>query len=125
MERIARIEKATCMIEDFYDHMNQNRWCVKCKGVFKIKQNGSYQANLVAFGYGQLPRVDMNLIVLLVMIHFEFLAKVVDIKTAFLNGDLEVEMYMECPPCIRNVTKDDCLWPVQGLGNIMRRLYRF
>ena len=35
-----------------------NRRCVKCKWVFKIKQNGVYRARLVACGYTQIPGID-------------------------------------------------------------------
>ena len=31
--------------------MPPSQWCVKCKQVVKIKQNGMYQARLVACGY--------------------------------------------------------------------------
>ena len=43
------------------------------------------------------------------MIHFGFLAKVVDVKTVFLYGYLEEEIYIECPPGMRNITKYDCI----------------
>ena len=64
----------------------------------EIKQNGLYRARLVACGYSQISRVNflenyspvMNdikyCILLLIMIHFGFLAEVVDIETAFLYG---------------------------------------
>ena len=32
-----------------------NRRCVKCKWVFKIKRNGVFRARLVACGYSQIP----------------------------------------------------------------------
>ena len=41
-------------------------------------------------------------ILLLVMIKFDFLAKIVNIETAFPYGELEEEMYMEC-----NMSKND------------------
>ena len=37
------------------------------------------------------------------------IAKIVDIETAFLYGDLEEEIFMECPQGMKNVTKDDVL----------------
>ena len=36
-------------------------------------------------------------------------AKIVDIETAFLYGDLEEEIYMECPQGMSEVKKDDCI----------------
>ena len=38
----------------------KDRRCVKCKWVFKIKQNGVYCARLVACGYTQIPRIDFT-----------------------------------------------------------------
>ena len=31
------------------------------------------------------------------VLHFGYLAKIVDVETAFLYRDLEEEIYMECP----------------------------
>ena len=39
---------------------------------------------------------------------FGYLAKIVDVETAFLYGDLKGEIYMECPQGIADVKKDDC-----------------
>ena len=40
------------------------------------------------------------------MIHFGFMAKVLDIKTAFLYGELEEEIYMKCPPDMKVMGRD-------------------
>ena len=48
-------------------------------------------------------------VLLLIMIHFRLLAKVVDIITAFMHGDLEEEIYMKCPPGMKDIEKDDCI----------------
>ena len=80
-----------------------------------------YQARLVTCGCSQIPRVDLlenySLVVNdvmcqtlpLTMIHFGYLAKVIDVKTALLYGDLEEKIYTECSHGMRNVTKDDCI----------------
>ena len=41
------------------------------------------------------------------VIHFRFSFKIVNIKTAFLHGDIEKEIHMECPLGIKDVGKDD------------------
>ena len=46
---------------------------------------------------------------LLIFIHFEFSTKIADIKTAFLTGDFEEEIYMECPKSMKDIGKDDCI----------------
>ena len=43
------------------------------------------------------------------VLHFGYLAKIVDIETTFLYGDLKEEIYMECPQGMSNVKKDDCI----------------
>ena len=48
-------------------------------------------------------------VLLLMVLHFGYLAKIVDLETAFLYGDLEEEIYMECPQGMSNVKKDDCV----------------
>jgi hypothetical protein len=87
---------------------------ISCKWVFTIKHGVDgeierYKARLVARGFTQTFGVDYNEI-------FAFIAKFVlmrcilvvaaiedmeihqmDVKTAFLNGDLEEEIYMEQP----------------------------
>ena len=43
------------------------------------------------------------------MIHVGFSDKIVDVETAFLYGDLEEEIYIECPQIISNMENDDCV----------------
>ena len=43
------------------------------------------------------------------VLHFGFLAKIVDVDTAFLYGDLKEEIYMESPQGMNNVKKDGCI----------------
>jgi hypothetical protein len=87
---------------------------ISCKWVFKIKQgaNGEverYKDKLVARGFTQTYGVDYNetfaLVVKFTSIHY-ILALValedmeihqMDVKTTFLNGEVEEEIYMEQP----------------------------
>ena len=45
---------------------------------------------------------------LLILIHFSFLAIIMDVETAFLNEELEEEIYIEHPLIIIDAGKDDC-----------------
>ena len=76
--------------------MPSNCKCIKSKCVFKIKHNGVYQVHLVLFWYRQVPGVDFTenyslvinditfCIILLMVLHFSYSAKKVDIETLFL-----------------------------------------
>ena len=99
----------------------RDRRLVKCKWVFKIKRNGTFRARLVACGYSQIPGVDFSQsyspvinditfrMLLLAMIYFGLSGKIADVETAFLYGDLEEEIYMECPPGMTGITSDQVL----------------
>ena len=92
--------------------------CIKNKWVFKIKHNSVYQVNLVACGYSQVLSVNFSenyslvvnnitfCILLLMILHFGYLAKIVNVETAFLCRDLEGEIYWECHKGMSTIKKD-------------------
>ena len=98
-----------------------NRRCVKCKWVFNIKRNGVFRARLVACGYSQIPGVDFSenyspvvhditfRLLLLAMILFGLSAKIVDVETAFLYGELEEQIFMDIPLGMENAKSDQAL----------------
>ena len=84
------------------------------KLVFKKKTNAEgkvekYKARLVAKGYSQVPGIDFGDIfspvakvtsirlLLSVAATFDFEVEQMDVKIAFLHGDLEEEIYMKQP----------------------------
>ncbi|KAJ9684091.1 hypothetical protein PVL29_016537 [Vitis rotundifolia] len=87
---------------------------IGCKWIFKrkLKQDGSiekYKARLVAKGFKQRKDVDyfdtfapmtriasIRVLIALASIH-NLVVHQMDVKTAFLNGDLEEEIYMDQP----------------------------
>ena len=87
----------------------EGRRCVKHKWVLEIKRSGIFRARLVACGYSQVPGVDFSQvfspvcnditfrIVLICMILWKLEGLIFDVTTAFLTGELEEEIYMECP----------------------------
>jgi hypothetical protein len=84
------------------------------KWVFKKKLNvegkvGKYKARLVAKGYSQVEGIDFGetfsplskltfmLFLLSVVVAFDFEVEQMDVKTTFLHGDLEEEIYTKQP----------------------------
>jgi hypothetical protein len=41
------------------EEIPKDRRTIKCKWIFKIKQNGVYKARLVVCGYSQVPGIDL------------------------------------------------------------------
>ena len=87
---------------------------IGCKWVFKRKMNpdgtiDKYKARLVAKGYSQQPGVDFYetfapaaklttiRVILSIAAILDLHVHHMDVKSAFLNGDLEEELYMELP----------------------------
>ena len=85
------------------------RRLVECCWVFKIKRNGIYHARLVAKVFSQIPGLDFTdnfspvvndvtfRVVLTQRLIMKWEAKIVDIDNAFLNGELEHDIYMTIP----------------------------
>ena len=107
------------------EERNANKRLVGSKWVFKIKRNGVYRARLVPKGFSQIPGEDFTenfspvindmtfRIVQTRMILEGLDAKVVDINNAFLNGDLDHEIFMKMPEgykeCIQNYDEEKAL----------------
>ena len=87
---------------------------VGCKWVFKkkLRPDGTiekYKARLVAKGYTQkegedffdtyspVVRLTMIRVLLSLAVSYGLLVHQIDVKTAFLNGELEEEIYMDQP----------------------------
>ena len=98
------------------DQIPNYRRLIGSKWVFKKKGNGVYRARLCGLGYVQVPGVDYQdnfspvvlevtfRTVLVLMLVYEWIREIVDIKTAFLYGDLEEEIYLRVLEGISEVT---------------------
>ncbi|KAL6325227.1 hypothetical protein AAG906_023072 [Vitis piasezkii] len=95
-----------------------------CKWVFKTKRDSSgkierYKARLVVKGYSQREGIDFKetfspvstkdsfRVIMAIVAHFDLELHQMDVKTAFLNGDLDEEVYMEQPIGFVEVGKED------------------
>src|SRR5215218_3934464 len=94
------------------ENLPKDRKPIGCRWVFKIKYDSQgnldrYKARLVAKGYAQIrdidytetyaPVVKFNSIRILLALaaHHDLDIHQMDVKAAYLNGDLEEEIYME------------------------------
>ena len=123
------------------DRPNDRR-LVGCRWVFKVIRNGVYRARLVAKGFSQIPGVDFKdnyspvvndvtfRTVVARMIIENMKGKVVDIDNAFLNGDLEHEIYMKIPEGYDEVInpgvdKEDCLILQKAIYGLVQAARQF
>ena len=90
---------------------------------FKTKRDSSwqierYKARLVVKGYSQREGIDFKEtfspmstkdsfgVIMAIVAHFDLELHKMDVKTAFLNGDLDEDVYMEQPTCFIEVGKE-------------------
>nr|GEV31849.1 zinc finger, CCHC-type [Tanacetum cinerariifolium] len=113
--------------------VNQPPGLVSCKWLYKIKegiegvQKPRYKARLVAQGFTQRAGIDYNEVfshvvrhtsirVILSLIACEdYELKQLDVKTAFLHGNLEETIYMRHPPSFEEETGNKELGPVKKI----------
>jgi len=100
VRKIWRVVKRTSIPKD--------RRLVKSKWIFDIKRSGLFKVRLVACGYSQIPGVDLTEsyapvindvswpILIIAMLVQKLEAKIIDVSTACLYGDLEEDIYMKC-----------------------------
>lgn len=117
---------------------------VGCKWVFKTKRDSKgnierYKAILVAKGYTQKDGIDYKetfspvfkkeslRIIMAMEAHFNLELHQMDVKTAFLNGDLEEEVYMDQPEGFITSEKENMVCKLRksiyGLKQASRQWY--
>jgi Reverse transcriptase (RNA-dependent DNA polymerase) len=96
-----------------------------------LKSNIVVSSKLVACGYSQVPGVDFTeafspvvrdvsfrLLIIMQMI-FKHKAMIMDVEVAFLNGDLEEEIYMKCPRGMEH-EEGECLLLLKALYGLVQ-----
>ncbi|RVW91271.1 Retrovirus-related Pol polyprotein from transposon TNT 1-94 [Vitis vinifera] len=117
---------------------------VGCKWVFKTKCDSSgqierYKARLVVKGYSQRERIDFKetfslvstkdsfRVIMAIVAHFDLELHQMDVKTAFLNGDLDEDVNMEQPTGFTEVGKEHLVCKlnksIYGLKQASRQWY--
>ena len=117
---------------------------VGCKWVFKTKRDSNgkverYKARLVVKGYSQREGIDFKetfspvstkdsfRVIMAIVAHFDLELHQMDVKTAFLNGDLDEEVYMEQPTGFVEAGKEDLVCKlnksIYGLKQASRQWY--
>ena len=106
------------------------RRAIRCKWVFKRKtdEQGNttrHKARLVAKGFSQAEGIDFNetfapvanyksiRLLLALATEFNLTLRQYDIETAFLNGELTEEIYMEQPPGFAEPGQENKVWRLQ------------
>ena len=109
VKELKKMEEHRVWVKVKRSSIPRDRRLVKCKWVFEIKRNGIFRCRLVACGYSQVGGVDFdqiyNSVVNDVTFRIMLTAKLVwglqsglfDVETAFLNADMDKELYMAIP----------------------------
>ena len=109
----------------------KNRKPITCRWVYDLKRNNNneiilHKARLVVHGFKQIEGVDFNKtfssvaqmrsfrMIIMLAVAFDLDLTQYDISNAFLNGDLEEEIFMEYPPGYEG-DPNTCLKLLKGL----------
>ena len=119
----------------------ENRRLIGNKWVYKIKRDGTYRARLVALGYIQIPGVDYtdnfapvahdvsSRIALARMMVEKLDSFVMDVKTAFLYGDIEEEIFMKSPVGMEEIdpgsSPEECYQLKKGIYGLCQAARQF
>jgi hypothetical protein len=95
-----------------FNGIPNDRRCIKCKWIFKVKINGYFGTRLVSCGYSQATGVgfDESFIPVINGVSFRILlisklmwnikAIIIDIETAYLHRSLDEDIYIDVPPSL-------------------------
>lgn len=150
------VEKWDAAMQEELDSMHKNRvWDlvkpdpnhkpIGCKWVYKTKRDAEgnierHKARLVAKGFTQKEGIDFNetfspvstkdsfRIIMALVAHYDMELHQMDVKTAFLNGELEEIIYMKQPEGFVQTGKEEYVCKLKksiyGLKQASRQWYR-
>jgi len=99
------------------EQVPENRNIVGCRWLFKRKEDGRFKVRLVVKGYSQEPGIDFRetfgpvakfttlRLLLALVAENDWELHTMNVKTAFLNGELQEEIFMEIPEGLPEETK--------------------
>ncbi|THH10419.1 hypothetical protein EW146_g8371 [Bondarzewia mesenterica] len=107
-----------------------DRRVIKCRPIFTIKRDAHnnpvhYKARLVAKGFTQIPgqdftdtfspvaRLESQRLLLHLATHLGWPIEQLDVKTAFLHGNLTEDLWMEQPDGFHEPDKEDWVWKLK------------
>ena len=116
----------------------KNKRLIGSRWVFERRKDGQFRARIVAQGFTQVPGIDFkyshapvindvtfHLLLIEWFVNSDWVALQIDIRTAFLYGELEEEIYMRMPEGMQK-NDDDCmvlLKSTYGLVQAARQWY--
>ena len=114
------------------------KWVFRKKEAISEKEGEQFKARLVAKGYSQRHGIDYNevfspvvkhtsiRVMLALVTHQDLELEQLDVKTAFLHGNLEEEIFMEQPKRFKNLGTENLVYRLKkslyGLNNGTRGL---
>jgi len=113
----------------------KGRHLVRSTWIFGIKRSGLCKARLVACGYSQIPEVDFTesfalvindvswRILIISMLVQKLEAKIIDVYTAFLYGDLYEDIYIKCSEVHGEDEALHLIHAIYGLVQVARQYY--
>ena len=126
------------------ENVPSNRRIIGHKWVFKVKGNGVFRARLCAIGYSQVAGVDFTdnfapvindvtfRILMVLKLIKNWVSDIIDVETAFLNGNLDEEIYMSLPEGLSFIKdfedlndEEDCVLLVKSLYGLVQAARQF
>ena len=126
------------------ENVPSNRRIIGHKWVFKVKGNGVFRARLCAIGYSQVAGVDFTdnfapvindvtfRILMVLKLIKNWVSDIIDVETAFLNGNLDEEIYMSLPEGLSFIEdfedlndEEDCVLLVKSLYGLVQAARQF